>query len=253
MASFIFYLAASILFFMVSILKKPKCQYPAQGFFLCAFLLQSAVIILYSQAAGRLPLASMYEFVLLLASILALIFLAALRTVPQAHLGSVIAPLEAALLAFLITRDNHIQPLVPALQSIWLHFHVALAIIAYGLFTISFAAGILYLLSSDPVEDRARLEVLITKGIALGFPFQTLVLITGAVWAEQAWGTWWSWDPKETWALVTWLVYALYLHARSTRGWDGGKAALMAVLGFITVLFTLFGVTFFLPGLHSYG
>lgn len=253
LASFIVYLTASILFFMVSMLEKPKCQRPAEGLFLLAFLIEAIMAVLYSKAAGRLPLASMYEFVLLLSIMLALIFFTAHRIVPKDHLGSVIAPLQAALLVFLITRENHIQPLVPALQSIWLHFHVALAIIAYGLFALSFAAGILCLLRSNPDKDRVRLENLITSGIALGFPFQTLVLITGAVWAEQAWGTWWSWDPKETWALVTWLIYALYLHARNTRGWDGHRAALMAVLGFVTVLFTLFGVTFLLPGLHSYG
>lgn len=218
-----------------------------------AFLVHLVTGILYSKTAGRMPLANMYEFVLLLSLILAGMFLLIYRIIPQSYLGSIIGPMEAVLMAFLITRDNHIQPLIPALQSIWLNFHVALAVMAYGLFTISFAAGLIYLFGSGAATNDPKLEKLITQGIIMGFPFQTLVLITGAIWAEQAWGTWWSWDPKETWALVTWLVYALYLHACSTLGWNGRKAAILSVLGFVTVLFTLFGVTFFLPGLHSYG
>lgn len=250
---FILYIAADILFFMVSMLHNPKMQPPAVVFFLMAGLVQTAAATLYSISAGRLPLASMFEFVLLLSLVLAWTFMALYRAMSQFHLGSVIGPLETACLAFLITRDIHIVPLLPALQSVWLHVHVALAIIAYGLFTLSFAAALLCLSGSHAEESSRTLESLMTKCVSVGFPFQTLVLITGAVWAEQAWGAWWSWDPKETWALVTWLVYALYLHASTTKDWDGRKAALMAVFGFATVLFTLFGVTFLLPGLHSYG
>lgn len=96
------------------------------------------------------------------------------------------------------------------------------------------------------------LDKILYRVIVFGFLFLTLVLITGAVWAEQVWGAWWSWDPKETWALITWLVYALFLHGRFTRGWQGRRTAWLAILGFVAVIFTLFGVTWLMPGMHSY-
>lgn len=146
---------------------------------------------------------------------------------------------------------------MPALQSYWLKLHVAVAILAYGSFAVSFGAGLLLLLGKrlfvrGSEQWEVELERLMNNAIAFGFPFMTLVLVTGAVWAEQVWGTWWSWDPKETWALITWLIYAIYLHGRLSRTWGGKQSAWMVVIGFGAVIFTLFGVTWLLPGLHSY-
>ncbi len=114
---------------------------------------------------------------------------------------------------------------------------------------MAFCLGIIYLTTS---QDSNTIDQNIYKLVVIGFIFLNIVIITGAVWAEEAWGKWWSWDPKETWSLVTWIVYAIYLHARHTREWKGRKTAWMAVLGFLVVLFTLFGVSVLLPGLHSY-
>lgn len=145
---------------------------------------------------------------------------------------------------------------MPALQSYWLKLHVAVAILAYGSFTVSFGAGLLLLFRGKRrmLDSKGELmvEQLMNKAIAFGFPFMTLVLITGSIWAEQVWGTWWSWDPKETWALITWMIYAIYLHGHFSRQWRGKHSAWMVVMGFGAVIFTLFGVTWLMPGLHSY-
>jgi len=182
--------------------------------------------------------------------------------------------------ASMLSKD--IQPLMPALQSFWLQLHVFTAIFSYGAFGVSFALAILYLVTGGrdaaPPEDAEQkpaypeaggsgegkgllnwiipvprvIDRLIYGTAAFGFTFLTMVLITGAVWAEEVWGRWWGWDPKETWALITWIIYLFYLHARLSLGWHGRRGAWLACLGFVAVLFTLIGVTYLLPGLHSY-
>lgn len=204
-------------------------------------------------ASGRIPLVNLYEFVLLFAWGTVLIHLLMQRRFKAQGLGLPVLLLVIMLMVYAGNLSKEIHPLMPALQSYWLKVHVAVAILAYGSFAVSFGAALLYL-----IKDRLAIlpdidpEQLVYKAIAFGFPFMTLVLVTGAVWAEQVWGTWWSWDPKETWALVTWLIYAIYLHSRFNRGWRGQRSAWMAVAGFGAVVFTLFGVTWLLPGLHSY-
>ena len=138
----------------------------------------------------------------------------------------------------------------------WLLAHVGVAIVAYGIFAFSFGTAILYLVKDRfkakwlPAKD--KLDELTYQLIAFAFPFMILVIVTGAIWAEQAWGTYWSWDPKETWSLITTLIYLGYLHARLVMGWKGKVAAWFAVVGFLAVIFTYLGVSFLLSGLHSY-
>ena len=152
---------------------------------------------------------------------------------------------------------------MPALRSYWLAVHVSAAVIAYGSFAISFAVSIAYLLKDKKeVDFHSRLNTQLPalkvlddisyQLIFVGLPFLTIMLVTGAVWAEYAWGAFWSWDPKETWALITWLVYAAYLHTRFLKGFKGKRAAWLSVLGFVAVIFTFFGVSYLLPGMHSY-
>ncbi|MEW5762907.1 MAG: c-type cytochrome biogenesis protein CcsB [Bacillota bacterium] len=216
--------------------------------------LQLAGLAARSAAAGRWPFASLYEFLLLAAlGIAAFAVLAATRyRMPDLIPFALLVVVGLAGYASVIARPA--EPLVPALQSYWLQFHVATAILAYGAFTVAAAAAVLRLARSGRAEEEAaqRLDRLTYRLIAFGFALLTLVIITGAVWAEEAWGAWWSWDPKETWALITWLIYAFYLHACRVRGWHGRGAAWLAVGGFVAVLFTLLGVTCLLPGLHSY-
>ena len=148
--------------------------------------------------------------------------------------------------------DRQIQPLIPALQSNWLHVHVFTCFIAYASFAISFLAALLYLIGTKGIPGE-RLEEVNYQAVVVGFPMLTAGILTGAVWAHYAWGAYWSWDPKETWSLITWIVYALFLHARFTAGWKGRRIALLSIAGFVSVIFTYLGVNFILSGLHSYG
>jgi cytochrome c-type biogenesis protein CcsB len=141
---------------------------------------------------------------------------------------------------------------LPILRSGWLLIHVSLAFLGEAFFVFAFVAAIAFLATKD-AGKRERLDRLIYTAIATGYPLFTIgALVFGAIWAEQAWGRWWNWDPKETWALVTWLVYTLYLHVRFVRRRGDSLPAVIAVVGFLCALFTLFGVNYLLPGLHSY-
>ena len=154
---------------------------------------------------------------------------------------------------------------MPALQSDWLLYHVITSFVSYGAFAVSFGVSVLYLFKANAEKsglkegsilgmfpDSKVLDEVNYKAIAVGFPLLSLGIITGAAWANYAWGTYWSWDPKETWSLITWFIYAAYLHARLTRGWQGKRAAILSIIGFLFVIFTYFGVNFLLSGLHSY-
>jgi ABC-type transport system involved in cytochrome c biogenesis permease subunit len=147
---------------------------------------------------------------------------------------------------------SNIQPLIPALQSNWLHIHVLTCFIAYAAFAISFFCGIFYFLNLRFMPPQDILEEISYRSVVVGFPMLSAGILTGAVWASYAWGSYWSWDPKETWSLITWIVYAIFLHARYTKGWTGKRVALLAIIGFASVVFTYFGVNFVLSGLHSY-
>ena len=207
--------------------------------------------------AERAPFSNMFESLVLFAWTIAVVFLFVQR---KAKLG--ILPAASALaivltLAYASKEPHEIEPLVPALQSNWLSVHVFTCFLGYGGFAVSFIGAVSYLvgtsrggtLSGDAQEV---LDTTIAKTISFGFLFLSLGIITGSVWANSAWGSYWSWDPKETWSLITWIIYAIFLHCRFVRGWHGTTAAWISVVGFGSVLFTYFGVNYLLSGLHSY-
>jgi len=168
-----------------------------------------------------------------------------------------VMPLTVLALAYAGTQPSQVDPLVPALQnSLLLTLHIIVAIFAYGAFAVSFAAAALDLWTPQKwrhlIPKPEVLDRLGYRAVVIGFPLDTMVLVLGAVWAEIAWGTYWSWDPKETASLVTWLIYGGYLHARVARGWTGKRAAWLLVIGFASVVLTFVGNAFF-GGLHSYG
>jgi cytochrome c-type biogenesis protein CcsB len=164
-----------------------------------------------------------------------------------------------------ITKE--ISPLIPALQSNWMIAHVVTCFIGYAAFAIAAALGIMYLIKNTSETRQSTndttllgslpplkvIDDITHKTMVFGFLWLSIGIITGAIWANSAWGTYWSWDPKETWSLITWFFYAITLHARYTRGWGGTRIAWLALIGFISVLFTYYGVNFLLSGLHSYG
>ena len=219
---------------------------------------------------GHIPVSNLYEVFILFALITALLYLFYEDRHRTRALGGfallAISGAVAFLLWYTFDREaHHIQPLIPALQSYWMKIHVPANFIGYGAFALAAMAGVAYLLRQRAETRRPdgllaavlpALELLddvMYKAIALGFAAFTIATILGALWAAEAWGGYWSWDPKETWALIVWLNYAAWLHLRLTKGWRGVPMAWWAVIGLLVTLFAFLGVNMFLSGLHSYG
>ncbi|QNA87632.1 c-type cytochrome biogenesis protein CcsB [Massilia sp. Dwa41.01b] len=212
---------------------------------------------------GHIPVSNLYEVFILFAMITALFYLYYEDRYATRQLGAFVLLIIAAAVGFLlwytVSRDAAtIQPLVPALQSWWMKIHVPANFIGYGTFALAAMVGTAYLLKSHGIlADRLpSLEVLddvMYKAISVGFAFFTVATVLGALWAAEAWGGYWSWDPKETWALIVWLNYAAWLHMRLMAGLRGRMAAWWAVVGLLVTTFAFLGVNMFLSGLHSYG
>jgi cytochrome c-type biogenesis protein CcsB len=211
----------------------------------------------YRMGIGHAPLSNLYESLVFFSWTIALALLLvrwrfAVDTVVLLGL-----PLVFLTMASTFLLDHNIRPLIPALQSNWLVAHVITCFLGYASFAVSFVAALLLLLSrgvaslGKRLPQRETLDEIVYRSVLVGFPLLTVGIITGAAWADYAWGNYWTWDPKETWSLATWLVYSAFLHARLARGWRGRRMAVLSVLGFAAVLFTYFGVNY-LPGLHSY-
>jgi cytochrome c-type biogenesis protein CcsB len=212
---------------------------------------------------GHIPISNLYEVFILFCLVTALFHLYYEAKYQSLVLGSFVLWIIAAAVAFIlwysVTRDAHqIQPLVPALQSWWMKIHVPANFIGYGTFAIAAMVAIAYLLKTknilaDRLPSLELLDDVMYKAIAVGFAFFTIATILGALWAAEAWGGYWSWDPKETWALIVWLNYAAWLHMRLTKGLRGVVAAWWAIAGLFVTTFAFIGVNMFLSGLHSYG
>ncbi|MGV8897830.1 MAG: c-type cytochrome biogenesis protein CcsB [Burkholderiaceae bacterium] len=212
---------------------------------------------------GHIPVSNLYEVFILFSMITALFYLYYEQQYATRQLGPFVLLVIAAAVGFLlwytVSRDAaNIQPLVPALQSWWMKIHVPANFIGYGTFALAAMVAFAYLLKSKGilVDRLPPLEVLddvMYKAISVGFAFFTIATILGALWAAEAWGGYWSWDPKETWALIVWLNYAAWLHMRLMKGLRGRMAAWWALAGLVVVTFAFLGVNMFLSGLHSYG
>ncbi|KAI5916754.1 c-type cytochrome biogenesis protein CcsB [Thauera sp. 2A1] len=212
---------------------------------------------------GHIPISNLYEVFVLFSLLTALLYLYYELRYGTRRLGAFVLTVISAAVGFLLwytfTREAHqIQPLIPALQSYWMKVHVPTNFIGYGAFALSAMVGSAYLLAERGVlasrlPPLRVLEDVMYKAIAIGFAFFTIATILGALWAAEAWGTYWQWDPKETWALIVWLNYAAWLHMRLTKGLRGSMLAWWAVVGLVVVTFAFLGVNMFLSGLHSYG
>ncbi|MDH7478837.1 MAG: cytochrome c biogenesis protein CcsA [Syntrophomonadaceae bacterium] len=211
-----------------------------------------SVLVSRTVITGRLPLASGYEFLLSLTCLTVLIYLGYELKNGEKRAGGIIMLMAALLILFaVITAGNQlsvVSPLMPALKSPWLSVHVLTAVAAYAGFTLAAGLAVMEVLG----KGRGQLNLSIYRMVAGGFAMLTVSIVFGAVWAEQAWGSYWSWDPKETWALVTWIIYALYLHLYNKRGLIGENASIVVIVGLVLVLFSFFGVNFLMSGLHSY-
>jgi cytochrome c-type biogenesis protein CcsB len=212
---------------------------------------------------GHIPISNLYEVFILFCLITSLLYLFYEERFNTKKLGAFVLIVINAAVGFILwyTFDRHadgVQPLVPALQSYWMKIHVPANFIGYGSFSLAAMVSVAYLLSSKKILNSylpksTVLDDLIYKSIAIGFIFFTIATILGAIWAAEAWGGYWSWDPKETWALIVWLNYAAWLHYRIVKGLRGSILAWWALIGLLVTTFAFLGVNMFLSGLHSYG
>ena len=220
-------------------------------------------VVSHKLGIGYVPLSNLYESMVFFSWTMALVYLIAVQKLASRILGVFVMPLVLIALASTSLMSDTVRPLVPALQSNWLTIHVVTCFLGYGSFAVAFSANILYLIKVRKREqgqgwlqrhlpEAGVMDEFSYRIIGLGFPMMSLGIITGAAWANSAWGTYWSWDPKETWSLIVWLIYAAYLHARITRGWKGRRAAWLSITGFVATLFCYLGVNLLLSGLHSY-
>jgi len=234
-------------------------------------LTHGGVLVTRGLATGRLPWGNMYEFgtaMVLVAVVSFLVF--AIRVPAVRHLGAfVLGPVVLAMVLIGLFLYAEAGPLVAALRSSWLAVHVTSAILGFGIFFVSGIASMAYLARSRyeaklaegtartdsilaRVPSAATLDRVAHRTAVFGFPIWTFAVIAGAIWAESAWGRFWGWDPKETWAFIAWVVYAAYLHARTTAGWRGRPAAWVNVTGLVVMVFNLLYVNMVSTGLHSY-
>lgn len=267
------YFFTMLFYFVYVIVKKPAASKLAVRLQITALLVHTAAIVLRGILMGRLPMANQYEFSTAFAWALAFVSLIFIMRFNFPVLGAFSSPvtLLVALYAgmqkwneFKVIETNGIdgiRNLMPALRSSWLGIHVSTVIIAYGAFGVSFVLSVILLLRGRMKENgfwdqhipkQEKLDTISYCCVSLGMMFLTLTIMIGGIWAESAWGSYWSWDPKETWALVTWVIYLVYLHLRIRGGWHDRSAAFFAVVGFLCVIFTYIGVNTFLPGIHSY-
>jgi cytochrome c-type biogenesis protein CcsB len=234
------------------------------------FVFQLTATILRGIAASRVPWANMYEFAMTGTLIIMLVFLLVNLKWDLKFVGAFSTGLVLLLLGLSATRYYvEVVPLPPALQSYWLVIHVFVATLGTGFFALGFALSLAQLLQTrrefraveakptrlawmSRLPDSAQLENYAYRLIIIGFIFWTFTLIAGAVWAEKAWGRYWGWDTKEVWTFIIWTIYAGYIHARSTRGWRGTRSAVLAMVGFGSVMFNFTVVNIYFKGLHAY-
>jgi cytochrome c-type biogenesis protein CcsB len=228
------------------------------------FAFHSANIVARYVLSGHIPIANLHEASSFFSWCIVLLFFYLEYRYKLGLLGAFIMPVVFILMLSSSMLPRKIGPLSPVLQSYWLGIHTVLAFIGDAAFAMAFGMGLMYLVQEHYVKSKhlgglfKRLPSLQTldeinyRLITIGFPFLSLAIITGALWAESAWGSYWRWDPKEVWSLITWFIYALVLHVRLTVGWRGKRAAILSIIGFCAVLFTFFGVNLLLKGLHSF-
>jgi ABC-type transport system involved in cytochrome c biogenesis permease subunit len=256
-AAFVLLIAAAIVQ-IVYLLREQRTVDPFSHFLELAAAALLLSITIHRSIQIRFPaVTNTFESLVFFAAVIALVlFVYRLRTkqktLPFVMFGGTIVALAILAIASSPIAPREVAPPIPALQSYWLALHVSLSFVGESFFVVAFVCSIAYVATRDE-ERRRRLDRLTCTTIGIGYPvFTAGALIFGAIWAEAAWGTYWSWDPKETWALITWLVYTAYLHTRLVKGLRGRWSAVLSIVGFLFTLFTFFGVNFLLPGLHSY-
>ena len=228
------------------------------------FAAHSCALVFRYLEAGHTPVTNLHESLSFFAWSIVGVYLLLHLKYQVKFLAAFISPLAALLIILSALFPKEILPLAPVLKSNWLPIHVIFAFLGNALLTLAFAAGVMYLIQERQIKSKKiglfyyrlpalkLLDDLNYRCLTIGFPLLTLGIISGSVWAESAWGSYWSWDPKETWSLITWFLYAALLHGRLAIGWRGRKAALLSIVGFGVLIFSFLWVNLLLTGLHSY-
>lgn len=228
------------------------------------FIMHTASIILRYVSSGNLPITSLHEASSFFSWCIVLLFFFIEYRYRLGLLGPFTMPIVFVLMLSSSIFPREIKPLSPVLQSYWLGIHTFLAFLGNAAFAMAFGIGLMYIIQEHHLKSKhlgglfqrlPSLQILDEvnyKLITLGFPLLTLAIITGALWGESVWGSYWRWDPKEVWSLITWFIYAIVLHARLTARWRGRRAAILSIIGFISVIFTFFGVNLLLKSLHAF-
>ena len=228
------------------------------------FLMHTSAVVSRYLEAGYTPITNLHEALSFFAWAIIAVYLILQMKYRIEVMAAFVSPIAIIMISLASIFPREIFPLPPALQSFWLPIHVTLAFLGNALFAVAFAIAIMYLLQEGQIKGKKIgsvyhrlpslkvLDELNYRCLTWGFPLLTFGIVSGAVWAQSAWGTYWSWDPKETWSLITWFVYAALLHGRLTIGWRGRKAAILAIIGFASAIFTFLGVNLLLTGLHAY-
>jgi len=262
LAAFVLYILAAVLYFIFQFGRKAGRARTGLGLALAGLAAHTVALIIRTAVSGHAPFTNMYESLSFLAwaSVLAYVLMERKFKVQRAGAYFLLIVIALMALASSPIMPKEIAPLVPALQSYWLWLHVSITLLGEAFFGVAFIASLMYLRSArqersgrTPATPSAKLDDISYRCVAIGFPLFTLGgLVLGMVWAYKAWGSYWSWDPKEVWSLITWFVFALYLHTRIVMGWKGRRSAIIVLVGFLAALFTYFGVNYLLAGLHSY-
>jgi ABC-type transport system involved in cytochrome c biogenesis permease subunit len=252
--TFILYILSAFLYLAFLFSKEPARAKTGWNLAVAGFIIHTAALIARTVESGHAPFTNMYESLSFLswASVLAYVIIDKKFKIPKIgpYLMLIVIGLMALASSPLMPKEA--TPLVPALQSYWLWLHVSVTLLGEAFFAVAFITSIMYLAAKE-ADKKEKWDSVSYRCVAVGFPLFTLGgLVFGMVWAYKAWGTYWSWDPKEVWSLITWLVFALYLHTRIVMGWKGKRSAVIAIIGFLAALFTYFGVNYLLAGLHSY-
>ena len=255
--SLLLYFGAAVLQFIGTLFKKDKVAKIAWLVFLASLAAQTAYLLVRGVTARRLPLSNQFEFATAFAWGIALMLLIVRLRLKADWLSVAVMPMVFLVLSYAALQPREVTELMPALRSAWFGFHIGAAVFSYSAFIIAGCVGLRYLIvsrkgSADELKLH-QMDYLSYRMIALGFLLLTVTILSGALWAEQAWSAFWTWDPKEVWALITWIIYAVYLHLRLRGKRKGTAMAWYAMIAVPVVLFTFAGVNTIMPGLHSYG
>ena len=254
----ILYFIAVLLQFVGLIFKKDKISKIAWIVFIVGFACNSVYIVIRGIMAHRLPLSNQFEFATAFAWGVALMLIIIRSKMKSEWLATLAMPAAFLVLSYAALQPKEITDLMPALRSAWFGLHIGSAVFSYSAFVIAGCIGLRRIFSAKKATEGSELKIqqmdfLSYRLVGFGFLLLTVVILSGAIWAEQAWSAFWTWDPKEVWALITWIIYAVYLHLRLRGKHSGNFLAWYVVIAVPIVLFTFAGVNTLLPGLHSYG